>query len=148
MAFCGVAAFGLIGVDNTASADHLGPASFPRVVIGLLFLLGAALVWQGFHMKGFKEYWPSADVLKRTAVFTAWFLLYIALVIGLGDFFVNLDIDALSNNMGFMVGSFIYLAGALYLTGRRRPIEICLVSLAVPACIVLSFSVFFKIMLP
>lgn len=145
---CGIGAHELAAIDNAATTDHLGPASFPRAILLLLFLFACGLVWQGFHCKGQKEYWPTYKVLKRISLFILWFLVYVALVIGLGELFASLEIDSLQNNMGFLCGTFIYLVGALLLAGRRKPVEILLVATLLPLGIVGSFGKFFQILLP
>ena len=138
----------LSGIDNAATTDLLGPASFPRAVLVLLLLFAVALIWQGFHSKPHKAYWPTAAVLRRMGLFSLWFVLYVALVAGFGQFFADLEIDSLRNNMGFLSATFIYLTGALFIAGRRRPLEILLVATLVPVSIIISFGQFFQILLP
>lgn len=134
------------GADSTTG--HLGPDSFPKVILTLLFLLGCAQIWQGVFHHSHKHYWPDAATGKKITLFLLWFILYCGLVITLGAWFSTFDNFYLQHNAAFSLSTFIFLTGALPLCGRRRVLEILLVSVTVPAAIVLSFSGFFQINLP
>lgn len=134
---------------DLGGTDHLGPASFPRAVLILLTLLSVALILQGLSGRHpDKPFWPSPAVRKRILLFIGWFLCYIGLVIGLGAFFSEMETVWMQSNMGFLIGTIIYLSGALWLAGRRNWLEIILVACLVPVCIILSFANFFQILLP
>lgn len=146
---CLLGLWGLSTIENTASTtDPVGPVAFPAIVLGLLTLCGLLQIRQGFHMDRVKNYWPASPIFKKISLFILWFLCYVGLVIILGDVFAQSSITWLQENMGFAVSTFIYLLGALYLVGRRSPVEMILVAALVPAVIVLSFSYFFQVTLP
>ncbi len=149
LGMCLLGVWGLSTIENTASTtDPLGPVAFPAIVLALLGLCGLLQIWQGFHAEILKQYWPAPGIFKKILLFILWFLCYVGLVVFLGGVFADCGIEWLQENMGFGVSTFLYLIGALLIAGRRSPVEIGLVSVLVPAVIILSFSFFFQVTLP
>lgn len=142
-------AYGIKTTDNTASAtDSLGATAFPTAIIVLLCLCGFLLIFQGMKRSDTRHYWPSRPVLCKTLGNILLFLLYAALVMILGEWFIQTDVEFLQQNMGFGIGTFLYLMAAFYLNGRRRPWEMLLVAVLVPTSIILLFNKMFQIALP
>lgn len=152
VAVLGCSALGAYGIKTTGSTasatDSLGATAFPTAIIALLCLCGVLLIIQGMKKSDVRQYWPSRPVLCKTLGNIVLFLLYAGLVMILGEWFIQTDVELLQQNMGFGIGTFIYLMAAFYLNGRRRLWEMLLVAVLVPASIILLFNKMFQIALP
>jgi len=130
-----------------APTGELGSGAFPKGVIILILVFGAVQLLQGICMRA-----PAAKAAAgknhRMLLFVLWFLAYIGMFVGGAHLYSLLPYQPVENNLVFFLCTFIYLAGALIITGRRSKKEILLVSLGVPAVLVACFAFCFQIMLP
>lgn len=120
------------------------PGLFPFLIASTLFLMALGLLINGVRLKGpqklqqvftkaiLQEAWGAGN-LKRVALALATVLTYLIVVLNL---------------LPFEIGTFIYVAGSLYLFWRGRIYKILLISVGMVAFYSVSFRVLFKLVLP
>lgn len=147
----GVSALGAWGVVLTgepSDASVVEPTTFTKAIVAGLFILGCVQTWMGLTAKRKISYWPSRTVIKKIAYTVVLFFCYACLTVGLSNLLKNTGILWLADNVAFWIATFAFLVSALLVGGRRKPLEIVLVSAFVPTVIVFTFSRFFLITLP
>lgn len=147
-----ISVLGAWGITTTTSmvstTDPIGPVNFSIALLWVLFFLGVFQCIVGFYDSEKKDYWPPKYILKKVVFIIIWFCLYLLGIMILDSFFESLNILFLQDNIAFCVSSTIFLMYAFYLSGRSNPIEIILISCALPLLIVLVFSKIFLVTLP
>jgi hypothetical protein len=134
--------------DVTSTTDPVGPVAFARWIAFFLFLCGIAQTILGLRAKNPPRYWPEKGVVKNTLGFAALICGYAALAMWIGDITDAAGLQDIPSGYGFTAASFLYLAAALFVCGRRNIVEIGLVSFLAPASVCYIFTKFFQITLP
>jgi NADH:ubiquinone oxidoreductase subunit K len=119
-------------------------ALFPLGIASTLFLMGLAIFIHSFQRKGyrlfvqffraerFRESWAHGNLkLALSSLLTA--LIYMIVILNL---------------LPFELGTFIFLAGTLFLFWRGKIYKILIISAAVVAFYSLCFKILFKLVLP
>ena len=119
-------------------------ALFPIGIASTLFLMGLAIFIHSFRRKGYRQFlqyfnaehflesWAHGN-LKLVLSSLSAVLIYMILVLNL---------------LPFEIGTFIYLAGTLFLFWRGKIFKILIISAAVVAFYSLSFKMLFKLVMP
>lgn len=119
-------------------------ALFPFGIASTLFLMGLAIFIHSFRRKGyrlffqffsaqrFRDSWAHGN-LKLVLSSLSAVLIYMIVILNL---------------LPFEIGTFIYLAGALFLFWRGKIYTILIISAVVVAFYSLSFKMLFKLVLP
>ena len=148
IAFSALGAWGIVLTGEPSEASVVEPTSFTKAIVAGLFILGCVQTWMGFTAKRKISYWPNRAAMKKIIYTAALFFCYASLTVALSDLLKNTGILWLADNVAFWIATFAFLVSALLVGGRRKPLEIVLVSAFVPTVIVFTFSRFFLITLP
>lgn len=146
LGLCAVGAWSVSQIPE-ATTEGVSPSTFPTMVLVLLAALSTGLLIKGF-VSASRNKWPEPAILKKTFLFIALFLAYLASIALLGDFFLTIENPLFNSGMGFSISTFVFLLLALPLLGRRRPLEVILVASITTACLIGAFGLFFKVVLP
>lgn len=148
LGLCAIGAWSVSSIPSSTGLDHFGPSAFPKLIIVLLTVLSFILLIQGFIKKPLKFSWPDRWVLKRILIFVGLFYLYLIILVGLDRLFLHMDNPPFQSGGAFGISTTLFLLLALPLLGRRRPMEIILVSFITTAVLIGTFGWFFKVLLP
>ncbi|MDR1776430.1 MAG: tripartite tricarboxylate transporter TctB family protein [Desulfovibrio sp.] len=141
--FCAV---GFYSTNSIPTIMGGGPAVFPNFVLSALLVCAIILLVRGIRHSPVKM--GSARVAPRVVAFFLLFIVYLGSIATMGDLFSFLTIPFIPYGGGFAVSTCLFLIFSLLLLGRRRPIEIALVSLLVTSFIIFVFSILFEVILP
>ena len=119
-------------------------ALFPFGIASTLFLMGMAIFIQSFRRKGYRLFlqWFRAKPFRDGWVHGNLRLAVASLLT------VLIYMIVILNLLPFEVGTFIYLAGTLFLFWRGKVYKILIISAAVVVFYSLSFKMLFKLVLP
>lgn len=149
MAFSIFGYWGTTFTSNVAgTTDPVGPVAFARWVTYFLFFCGVMQTVVGLRDKHSPKYWPDSSIRKKVWIFMALICGYTAMAAWVGDIMDWLNLNDLPSGYGLTAASFVYLVVTLYACGRRKPLEIILVSFLMPAIVCYIFAEFFQIVLP
>lgn len=146
--FCSIGFWSVSQLPAGGSLEHIGPAGVPKTVLIILVGLSLLLTWKGFTTSPSEPYWPPARIFRKVLGFIFLFYLYLFGVIELGNVFAAMENPPFAWGGAFGICTFIFLAVALPLLGRRKPLEVFLVAAITTAVLLASFGWFFQVMLP
>lgn len=147
LGLCAVGAWSVSTLPEPGALEHLGPSSFPKMILVLLALCSLILMAKGFRGVS-RTFWPNRRVGMKVALFLGLFYLYLIVLTTLGDFFANMEEPLFEANGAFCISTFLFLVTALPLLGRRNVKEVLIVALATTGCLVGAFGWFFQVILP
>lgn len=147
LGLCAVGAWSIGTLPEPSTHEHLGPGSFPTMILVLLAVCSLILLIKGFRGVS-RTFWPDARTGKKVAVFLGLFYLYILVLITLGDYFANMAEPIFEANGAFCISTFLFLVTALPLLGRRKIVEVLSVAVLTTGILVGSFGWFFQVILP
>lgn len=145
---CGIAAWSISALPPAEGIDYVGPAALPKFAVIVLTCCSIYLIIKGFIVKAPKKYLPEKKVFIKVCCVIAIFYAYLASVTYLGDFFLSMENPIFLYGGGFGVSTILFLLIILPFLGRKRPLEIILVSLITTALLIVVFGMFFKVLLP
>jgi hypothetical protein len=115
------------GLDYLSSAGRLGPGFFPRIIGVALTGLCAFSLFRDFPVREpFSPHWPTVLVVAGLSA---------ALI-------------AVLEPLGGLLAMIAFMAAALWVLNRGRPVQNALLALVLPACLYLLFKVWLGAALP
>ena len=126
--------------DGISSA----PGLFPFLIASTLFLMALALFISALRLKGYRQL---IRTLGKTCLRKAWTEGNMKLaVLTLATILTYMVV--ILNILPFEIGTFLYMAGSLYLYWRGKIYKILIISAGMVAFYSLSFKVLFRLILP
>ena len=120
------------------------PGLFPFLIASSLFFMALGLLVNALRLKGYRQF---IQILGKTYLREAWTQGNLKLVV-LTLATVLTYMVVVLNLLSFETGTFLYMAGSLYLYWRGSIVKILLTSALMVAFYSLSFKVLFRLILP
>ncbi len=120
------------------------PGLFPFLIAFTLFFMALALLINGLRRKGYRLL---VAAVTASRIREAWERGNLKLVV-LAFATVMTYLVVILNLLPFEIGTFLYMAGSLYLFWRGKIYRILLISAGMVAFYTISFKVLFKLVLP
>ena len=148
LAICAVGMWSVSSLPEASGVDYVGPGALPTFAIIILACCSIYLIVKGFIVKAPKKYLPEKKIFIKVCCVLVIFYAYLASVTYLGDYFLSMEDPIFLYGGGFGISTALFLLIILPFLGRRKPLEIILVSLITTALLIVVFGMFFKVLLP
>ncbi len=122
--------------------EYLTPASFPKAIVVILFVLSCILLIKSFRYKNTDASWPEKPILVRIGLISVLVAAYVFGYIHLGEYaYAALWPEGTS----FAITTFLFLIASQYVAGNTKPISNVSVASVMTGASYSIFIFFFKV---
>ncbi len=122
--------------------EFLSPASFPKAIVAILFILSCLLLIKSFRHKNTDASWPAKPILIRIGLMSVFVAAYVFGYIYLGEYaYAALWPEGIS----FAITTFLFLISSQYLAGNTKLISNVSVASIMTGASYSIFIFFFKV---
>lgn len=144
---CCIGAYSVMQLPATEEGQFVGPATLPKVSLFALAVCAIILMVRGFYKSKTQEE-AKYNFCVKSIGFYFFYLFYLIVMVKLGSYFITQNWIRIPFGGGFVFSTLLFLLIGLPILGRRNKLEIISIAVITTSILVVTFGVFFKILLP